>query len=140
MLWRSVNPKCWVLTRGVTNAGRLSYLQRQVRTITEVDTLEAAVVVVVFAALAIGISAVAVPLVLFRQGKDAIVRDAGTLDEADSLQLGQASELHDRVIGKVGAAAQVDVTDAVAGRHQFLNGLVGDVAAVAEMNIVQALP
>lgn len=119
-------------------AKKKEYLQGQVCAVTQMDTLERAVD---FLANDVPESIAARPgaVVCAGQRKDGFVRDVAALDQADALQLGQLGQAHDRIVRQVGAAAEVDVADAVAFLDEPLHGVIRDLAAVTQMQIVQVL-
>ena len=96
------------------------------------NPLQAAVrVVMVLDGISVGVPPLSVPLVRLGQSHDAVVGDVSALDQAYPLQLWESGQAHDRVVRQVHAAPQVDVTYPVAGLHESLDGVIGDVAAVS---------
>jgi hypothetical protein len=71
-----------------------------------------------------------------RQAVNTPVGDSCTLHQADPLQLGQSSQLHDAVVGQTTAARQINVADSIARLCKSLHGKIRNSRAVSEMNVV----
>lgn len=78
---------------------------------------------------------------LIRLGKSihALVRDATTFDQANSLELREGCQPRDRLIRQVDTTSEIDVPNPVAALDKPLNSVVGYVAAMAQMDVVQVL-
>jgi hypothetical protein len=68
------------------------------------------------------------------------VRDIAAFHQAYALQLRQRSELRDRVVSQVGAACQIDISNAITRFDELGHSGVGNLGAMAQMNVVQILP
>lgn len=80
------------------------------------DSLQAAVMVsMIFVGNNVSISILSHPrpLVCLCQGDDAFICNVGTLDQTNPLQLGERGQSSDRLIRKMGAAAQINIANPV---------------------------
>ena len=102
---------------GTQSKGGEAYGNGQVNAITQVDSLQAAVVVADGDSSSLTARPAAVVGLSKRQ--HAGVRDVGTLDKPDSLQFGQIRQLGDRVVSEKGAAPEVDVAYTIARVDQI---------------------
>lgn len=128
--------------KGTGGRGKRQYLEGKVSAVAQMDSLQAAVARgIVFAGndVAVRIPTRTQSLVRLCQSVDTLVSDIGTLDQPDSLQLGEGRQAGDRVVGQVDAASEIDVADPVTALDEALDGVVRDVAAVAEVDVMQVL-
>lgn len=111
----------------------------QIGAVAEMHPLQAALATAVLDRNQVAVPVPAQPGAAVRigQGHHAGIRNVGTLDKPDPLELGKPGELCNRVIGQIGAAAKVDVADPVAERDQALDSIVGDERAVAQVEEVE---
>lgn len=116
-----------------------SYLESQVDAVAEMDALQAGSKVLAAQKHPVGVPPHPRTVCGLGKRKDGLIGNATALDQAYALQLGQGGQASDRHVREERAAPQINVADAVAAPHQADDALVGDLAAVAEMNVVQVL-
>lgn len=119
-----------------------TYRLCQVDAIAQVDSFQAALAAAILArdVVAMRISAHSRSAVRIRQGDDAGIRDAGTLDEANSFELRKSGKSGNRVIGQIVATPKINIANPVARGDEPLHAIVGDLTAVAHVKKVQVPP
>jgi hypothetical protein len=75
-----------------------------------------------------------------RQSVNAIISDIGALDKTDSPQLRKSSQLGDGPISKMNAASKINVSNTVARLHKLDNCVIGDMATMSEVKVMEILP
>lgn len=70
---------------------------------------------------------------------DALVGDVATLDQSNTLELGECRELFNRLIRQVLTAGKVNVANASAHADQLLNASIRNARTVAKMDVVEIL-
>jgi hypothetical protein len=75
-------------------------------------------------------------LLWFGKRLDTPVCDVGALHQSYPFQFRQGGQLHDRVVGKVPAARQINIPDAVAQFDKLSNTRISDTRTVTQMNVV----
>lgn len=110
---------------GSMEARSATYIESKKSAIAQVNTFESANVVLTIPGLLHD------PTTIGSKSMNASVSNAGTLDETNTLKLGEVGQLSDALVGEIATAGEIDVPNASARLCQGDDGCVGDAGAVA---------
>lgn len=117
--------------------GLTTCLECKVGAVAEMDSFEAGGIV--FVNVAMRIAACPGAMVGASEREHRLVGNTTALNETDSLELRKLCQFGDGVICEVDAAPQINVPYTIALLHKAFDGLVGDMATVTKVQIMQVL-
>lgn len=99
-------------------------------------SLQATAAGVVMGISAISISSLMVPLIGSGKSIHRCVRDVAAFDKTNPFEFWQDCEARDRLVGKMKAASEVDITNAVAVVDEAFDRFVRQVGTMTQVHIV----